>query len=137
MSLVPFGDGAVQRSPLCPQHQLVGHVAGDDVLEHPRQLRLGRLEQDEAASLQPLELAGQARTIGGDRMDVVQQAVGEAAPDDVRHFERRCCGAANRSMRVRTTPCTVSGSDSACRSAPGAIRQVPLVTVMTPVSRSV
>ena len=41
-------------------------------------------------------------------------------------FSVSCCGAARRSMRVRTTPCTVSGSDRTRRSAPGAIRHDPV-----------
>ena len=84
---VPLGDRLVQRSALGPHHQLIGHVAGDHVLEDPRQLRVRRLGQDQAALLQALQLASQRRAVSGDGIDVVQQAVGEAAPDDAGHLE--------------------------------------------------
>ena len=134
--LVPLGDGAVQGPALGSQHQVIGHVPGDDVLEHPGQLRLGRLEQDQVAALEAVQLIGQGRAVSRDGVDVGQQPVGEAAPDDAGHLQRQLLGAARRSMRVRTTPCTVSGSDSTRRSAPGATWQIPSVMVMAPVSRS-
>jgi hypothetical protein len=87
--LIPLGDRAVQRSALRAQHQLVGYVPGDDVLEHPRQFRFGRLEQDEVAALEAVELIGQGRPVSRDGVDIGQQPVGEAAPDDAGHLQRQ------------------------------------------------
>ena len=87
--LVPLGDGAVQCPALRAQHQVVGYVSGDDVGEHPGQFRLGRLEQDEVTALEAVELVRQGRAVSRDGVDVGEQPVGEAAPDDTGHLQRQ------------------------------------------------
>ena len=57
------------------------------MLEHPGQFRLGRLEQDEVAALEVVELVGQGRPVSGNGMDIGQQPVGEAAPDDAGYLQ--------------------------------------------------
>ena len=90
--LVPLGDRAVQGPALRSQHQVIGHVPGDDVLEHPGQFRLRRLEQDEVTALEAVELTGQGRPVSRDGVDIGQQPVGEAAPDDAGHLQRQLLG---------------------------------------------
>ena len=126
----------MQGPALRSEHEVVGHVSGDDVLEHPGQLRFGRLEQDEVAALEAVKLVGQGRPVNRDGVDVAQQAMGEAAPDDAGHLQRQLllgsqavdAGEYDPLHRVRERQDTQVG--------PGVIRHVPSVTVMAPVSRS-
>ncbi len=86
-ALVPLRRGLVQGATLREQHQVVGHLVRDDMVEAIRQLGLGLEQHRERGRAQGLEQRFEGPQVGLHRMDLAQQPHHEGRADDAGDLE--------------------------------------------------
>jgi hypothetical protein len=91
-ALVPLGDRPVQLPPLRPQHQAVGGLLGDDVLEQVGQVGLGGIQGRQVGRLQRHQVVQEDGGCLLHGVDVAQHAQGEHPPDHACHLQGELLG---------------------------------------------
>ena len=88
-ALEPIGNRAMQLLPLRIQHEVVCHVAGDDVFEDVGKIGIRSLLQGDVQRLQSARCLAQQVSIFLDGTDVRKDVGGENSTDDAGYFKRQ------------------------------------------------